>query len=77
MASDKPSAFIFLQLLCKYLNIDMYLALNIHTTRTIEAGKDELAEYNDLLNVSGSLIYYNYSGYYLLYVGVYDCFTRT
>lgn len=56
MASNDPSAFLFLQLLRKYLNIDMYLALNVHTMKTIEDGKAELAEYNDLLNVSKFLM---------------------
>ncbi|KAJ3563803.1 hypothetical protein NP233_g8701 [Leucocoprinus birnbaumii] len=50
LESGQPGAFLFLQLLRKYLNLDLYMGFNVHTLETIEAGKAELAEWRDLLS---------------------------
>ncbi|KAJ3554141.1 hypothetical protein NP233_g12486 [Leucocoprinus birnbaumii] len=49
LASQEPGALLLLRLLRKYLNVDAYMSLSVHTEEAIEAGKKELSEYNTIL----------------------------
>jgi hypothetical protein len=50
--SNEPGAYLLLQLLRKYINVDIYLSLHVDTTSTIEQGKEELASFAGVLKVS-------------------------
>jgi len=49
--SDSPEGYFMLRLLRSYLELDMFAGLEVHTTKTIAAGRRELLQFSSLIEV--------------------------
>jgi hypothetical protein len=52
--SDSLEGYFMLRILRSYLELDMFAALEVHTTETIKAGQRELLQFSSLIEVRGS-----------------------
>lgn len=48
---DSPLGYLMLQCLRSYLNLDMWVSMEVHTTDTIKNGRKELQCFSKLNNV--------------------------
>ncbi|KAF8875181.1 hypothetical protein BD779DRAFT_1701646 [Infundibulicybe gibba] len=48
--TENPEIYSLLKVLRSYINLDSYAALNVHTARTINAGRRELVRFSDRLH---------------------------
>jgi hypothetical protein len=48
---DSPLGYLMLQCLRSYLNLDMWVSMEVHTTDTIKNGQKELLQFFKLINV--------------------------
>jgi hypothetical protein len=44
--------YLLLRCIRQYVNVDMYAALEVHTSETIAAGREAVKEFTQLLDVS-------------------------
>ncbi|KAG1878522.1 hypothetical protein C8R48DRAFT_745205 [Suillus tomentosus] len=51
--------YLLLRCIREYVNVDMYAALEVHTSKTIAAGCQAVREFTQLLDVSHSLCHYH------------------
>jgi hypothetical protein len=49
---DSPLGYLLLKCLRRYIVLDTYAAMEVHTTETIAAGRKELQNFSDCMNVS-------------------------
>jgi len=61
--SRSPDGYLMLRILRSYLELDMYAALEVHTTETITAGRQELLKFSLLIQVRILLSAVNYSNF--------------
>jgi hypothetical protein len=59
-AKDSPLGYLMLQCLRSYLNLDMWVSMEVHTADTIEEGRRELLRFSKLINVRISFIVTKY-----------------
>jgi hypothetical protein len=48
---DSPLGYQMLQCLRSYLNLDMWVSMEVHTVDTIKEGRKELLRFSELINV--------------------------
>lgn len=53
-----PEGYCILRLLSCYLHLDSLIGLDVHTDRSTQMIKDELARFNDALQVSVTITVY-------------------
>lgn len=46
------TAYLLLRCVRAYLEVDLYAALEVHTTETIAGGREALQKFSELMNVS-------------------------
>lgn len=51
---DYPTDYLLLRLIWAYVDLDMYLSFDLHTERTIAAGRQQFNKFAELLKVSKS-----------------------
>ena len=56
LEDDTPLGYLLLQCLCSYVVMDMYAALEVHTSETIANGRAEVLKFSVLIKVSSSPI---------------------
>lgn len=49
--NECKTAYLLLRCICAYLEVDLYAALEVHTTETIAAGQEALQYFSELMNV--------------------------
>ena len=54
-ASKHHDTYLLLRCLRSYLELDLYLSFEVHTTDTIAAGRRELLKFSSLMKVSGHI----------------------
>ncbi|KAG1761220.1 hypothetical protein EV702DRAFT_1053130 [Suillus placidus] len=50
-AGESKLAYLLLQCICAYLEVDWCTALKVHTTKTIAAGQEALQEFSELMDI--------------------------
>ncbi|KAG1776564.1 hypothetical protein EV702DRAFT_1046157 [Suillus placidus] len=50
-AGESKLAYLLLRCICAYLKVDRYTALEVHTTKTIAAGREALQEFSELISL--------------------------
>ena len=48
---DSPLGYLMLRCLRSYLNLDMWVSMEVHTDDTIKEGRKELLRFSKLINV--------------------------
>jgi hypothetical protein len=57
LKDESPLGYLLLRCLRSYIVLDMYAALEVHTTETIAAGRAEVLRFSALMNVSSVVQY--------------------
>ena len=52
--SSDPTGYLLLRVIHSYIEVDMYISLDVHTEKTIDAGREAVKKFYDLLDVSFS-----------------------